>query len=74
MKSLFAVFALGFAVAATWADEPATRTVTTGVLLDEMKDLEDAGPLAQAGLPQCPIFELRPPLDHARSAGLVLEC
>ena len=32
-----------------------------------------AGPLAQARLPQGPVFELRPPLDHARSAGLVLE-
>ena len=39
MKSLFTVFVLGFAVAIAQADEPAARVVTTGALLDEMKDL-----------------------------------
>ena len=39
MKSLFTVFVLGFAVAVAQADQPAARVVTTGVLLDEMKDL-----------------------------------
>jgi hypothetical protein len=39
MKSLLAVFFLGFAVAFARAEEPAAKVVTTGVLLDEMKDL-----------------------------------
>ena len=39
MKSLFTIFVLGFAVAIAQADQPAAHVVTTGVLLDEMKDL-----------------------------------
>jgi hypothetical protein len=39
MKSLIPVLVLGFAVAVARADQPTTHTVTTGVLLDEMKDL-----------------------------------
>jgi hypothetical protein len=39
MKSLITVFLLGIAVAVARADEPAGHVVTTGVLLDEMKDL-----------------------------------
>jgi hypothetical protein len=39
MKTLFTIFVLGFAAAVAWADEPAANVITTGTLLDEMKDL-----------------------------------
>jgi hypothetical protein len=39
MRSLFTVFVLGFAVAVARADGPAEGKVTTGTLLEEMKDL-----------------------------------